>query len=257
MKRGSIYGVSSAGRPAQAIMKLLYEGSKIYLDRKKALAEQIIPMQLPDRTMKPRRSLLDESVFDAITDRSAYWIGFLFNSYIGPPTEGQATIAIQVCKEEATHIDELKRFLGSTHNSEYVKNSVRFSVRSNRLVTALKTYGLVPGKKNRHVMHKLLHNRHFWRGLMDSNGCLSVCKMGRCTNVPVISLNGNRRLISDFIAYARSLFHTTKRPSKVKTAESWQVSFTFRQARLFVADLYRDGDFAIVHKQDLVNRMLE
>ena len=165
---GSIYAAQSTGRPAQAIMKLLYHNSKIHLDRKKDLAEKIIPLLLPDRTMKPRRKHIDETAFNRITNESAYWIGYIFyGSYIGPRSEGQTPVEIHVGLKKQHHLEGLRDFLNSNHSIQIDDASARFSFRSDAIASALAGHGIVPGRKNRQIPTKLKFNENFCRGIAD------------------------------------------------------------------------------------------
>ena len=165
---GSIYAVQSAGRPAQAIIKLLYHGSEVHLDRKKTLAEGIIPLPLPDRTAKPRRKHIDETVFNRITNESAYWIGYMFySSYIGQRIGGQTPIEIHVGLKKQYHLEGLRDFLNSDHSIQTNNASVRFSFRSDAIASALAGYGIIPGRKNRQIPTELKFNENFCRGVAD------------------------------------------------------------------------------------------
>jgi translation initiation factor 2 beta subunit (eIF-2beta)/eIF-5 len=124
---------------------------------------------------------VNESIFDNITEDSAYWIGFLMaDGYIEVGKHGSPRIAITLAKEDLQHLDKFATYLQSTYNilekkvhvngKVIIQYTLRFS--SKKIADVLATYGVVPKKSHIAKVIDLKNNRHFWRGVLDGDGWL-------------------------------------------------------------------------------------
>lgn len=169
---------------------------------------------LLERCGIPRRSpreahlkySLDETVFDTITEKSAYWVGFLMaDGAILNRQTGSPEIALDLSARDKEHIERFRSFLQSSHpiaiSSKKIKSGeyliARFSVRSSRLVNALAMFGVVPRKSLRTRVIGLENNRHFWRGVVDGDGDLTQHRNHRKRS-PGFRLVGSQVLLQQF-----------------------------------------------------------
>lgn len=124
---------------------------------------------------------INEAAFNAITEESAYWIGYLMadgNVYTGKT--GNARIALTLAKEDYDHLVKFRKFMSSTYDilTKKVKlndkNIVQYTLRfsSKIIASVLATYGVVPRKSLIAKVIGLENNRHFWRGVIDGDGWL-------------------------------------------------------------------------------------
>jgi hypothetical protein len=122
---------------------------------------------------------VNESIFDTITEESAYWIGFLMaDGYVEVGKHGSPRIAITLAKEDLQHLDKFATYIQSTYNilekkvhineKVIIQYTLRFS--SKKIADVLATYGVVQGKSHIAKVIDLKNNRHFWRGVIDGDG---------------------------------------------------------------------------------------
>ncbi len=134
---------------------------------------------------------IDEFVFDEINEESAYWIGLLY-------ADGHVRREKWYGVEITLHLDDIEllykfgKFLKS--NKEPIKvtntNCAKFIIGCQRIHQRLTGLGFTPDKSYTGVPHEeLKHNRDFWRGVIDGDGCLWSAK-GWSSNY------GYRRIIS-------------------------------------------------------------
>ena len=68
---------------------------------------------------------LNEEAFDAITEESAYWVGFLMaDGCVSDPANGRCpTLALALAQRDMHHVVRFREFLGSTHPVSIRKNN--------------------------------------------------------------------------------------------------------------------------------------
>lgn len=115
--------------------------------------------------------------FNALTPESAYWVGFLMaDGYINRCKKGAPDVALCLSIKDKEHVYKFKGFLHSDRAVSFSKGrypTAIFSVSSESLVTRLEQLGVTTHKTfTARVDEKLADNPHFWRGLIDGDGCL-------------------------------------------------------------------------------------
>jgi hypothetical protein len=169
---------------------------------------------------KPRKYRLDESVFDAITDESAYWVGFLMtDGCVSYWKTRQPIVSVGVQERDAAHIDKFRSFLGTDipvcrfRQSPDSKSGgrgwmCRIAVSSRMLATALARYGVTPRKSLTAKVELLTDNPHFWRGAVDGDGHIYWQKAknrdGSLRRSPVIGFSsGSVTFATQFAEFCR------------------------------------------------------
>lgn len=166
------------------------------------------------RTLKEAKNehTLDATVFDAINEKSSYWIGMLMaDGYIVDRARMSKTVGLGLQLSDIGHIKKFKRFLKTDYeiNIRSDKNFAEFIVVSDQLADALGKYGVVPRKcKITKAVPELENNRHFWRGLVDGDGHIGTSWVRKTTEMPEISLCGSMDLITQFHKYIKRLVPT-------------------------------------------------
>jgi len=171
---------------------------------------------LLERRGIPRRSQreaqlkhsLDETVFDTITEESAYWVGFLIADGTILDRPGSPEIVLALSAKDKDHLERFRSFLRSSHAIAISKRKVksgeylvaRFSVRAPRLAKALAAFGVVPRKSLKAKVIGLEHNRHFWRGVVDGDGSLTHHLNSR-KNCSRLHLVGSQPLLQQFVDF--------------------------------------------------------
>jgi len=140
---------------------------------------------------------LDETVFDTVTPDSAYWIGMLMSD--GYMNMAKQAVELRLQARDQAHVEKFRDFMGSTHALQTKKRtaSVGIVIRSPRVFDTLWRYGVKPNKSlTAEVVPALAHNRDFWRGMIDGDGC--VKNYGAC---PRMHLIGSEATIRQFEAF--------------------------------------------------------
>lgn len=215
-------------------------------------------LAVPIRTASEaqRRLPLDESSFDDWSIPAAcYWAGFLAAD--GCVRDKRNSIALSIASKDGPHVYEFRRFLGSSHridvraNRGYALGSrTSVCVCSRRLVQRLREAGLRQRNQS-DVCPALATSPHFWRGLVDGDGCVSLCQ-----HSPRIELVGGQRILEQFLAFVASrcpsvrtrvVFHNT----------IWRVVVQAATAATLLAEMYENGEVALARKRDRAIRAVE
>ena len=201
---------------------------------------------------------LDRAYFDTInTEEKAYWLGFLFAD--GNVYKGHLKLALKSMDRQ--HIDKFKTAIGSNNklslggynrNGKYYAN-VRIDIPSIDIVTDLSKYNLIPKKSlvadpRLDLIDPELH-RHFWRGMIDGDGCISQVKSrvdkNRYINSWYFTLCGSRSVIDKFQIFCNG--------GKLKPHRNiWYLIFCDRNKIANILDrLYLDSTVYLQRKYEL------
>lgn len=217
----------------------------------------------------PRRSLsvacrrlsLDQTVFDTITPESAYWVGFLMaDGHIDMHEKwsGNPRINLVLAAKDGEHVEAFRSFLKSEHaitKYGYINENGarvdfwRISVVSPHMVKTLGQYGVVPCKTFKTQVFHLENDRHFWRGMIDGDGSLSISR-----GQPRVRFAGSKTLVNQFADYAHTLcdHNSTVIPHKnIYTVAIWS-----RYAVTVVRELYRDCTIALPRKLKIAQEIM-
>jgi len=146
-----------------------------------------------------RQYAIDETVFDSITEESAYWIGFLMaDGCVFRKRDGSVLIRLELAKRDKGHVEKFCRFLKSSHPVGTQRAFANFQTSSRKLANALSKFGVVPGKSKRCAVAGLEYNRHFWRGMVDGDGSIFISK-----GSPYLVFVGQRQLMAQFMAFVQ------------------------------------------------------
>lgn len=160
---------------------------------------------------------LDETVFEHITDDSAYWLGFL----LADGNVSKNTICINLKTSDTKHLEKFRGFVGGNQVISVSKDPrvSRYAFGSKKITGDLAKWGIVPAKSYSAKVHQdLLMNRHFWRGMVDGDG--SVVLKNRS-----VMLCGTQAVCESFLAFAKTVVETEAKVAKVKE-NLWRVHIT-------------------------------
>lgn len=157
-----------------------------------------------------RKYTLDETVFDTITEESAYWIGFLMaDGNVQRRTDSYAVFQLYVEREDTEILLKFKEFLKTNcpilESLDKRTNTEmrRVQICSDRLVKKLESYGVVQRKSLvAKIADELVHNRDFWRGVIDGDGTVGI--FGK-KKIPTCRLVGSGPICTQFVEYVSSL----------------------------------------------------
>lgn len=168
-----------------------------------------------------RQYAVDESVFDHVTEESAYWAGFLMAD--GHINRNRQSVEMWLAAKDRRHIEKFRRFLKSSHPIYYRlrgtgypgQDSYGLHISSPHLVQALARFGVTNDKSSHGQVKILEENRHFWRGLIDGDGSVGFIH-SRGHAYPSIQLVGTEVLMLQFADFFRLLLpecNVTVRPN--------------------------------------------
>lgn len=208
---------------------------------------------VPIRSMSEcqRRLSYDNTAFAEITDDAAYWAGFLMadGSVVGNE------IALVLSTKDQDHVEKFRSFLRSDHALIDTRHStIRFSIRCEKLVSDLSRFGVVARKT--HTANAMLvdNNLHFWRGVVDGDGCLGVSRRGN-SHLPRLELVGAKSLLlqfSDFVRQTSPGCTATVRPHK----SIYRVGLIGRHAGNVINKLYSCEGVALTRKANAALNIL-
>lgn len=212
----------------------------------------LISENVPCRpTYTPRIYNLDESVFDYITNESAYWIGFLMAD--GGITNGNR-IVISLHNRDLEHIIKFREFLKSNHPIKPQRDIYsRLEIRSKRLVDRLSTFGVVPNKSLIAKIEYLEYNKHFWRGVLDGDGCIYFAENKFCSSV---GLCGSEFLISQFKNFMSTIISGSQ-ASILPNKNIYTYKVTGNYAKQAIEYIYYAESPVLNRKSILARKVLE
>lgn len=133
-----------------------------------------------------RRHAIDQSFFKDIDSESkAYWLGFL----LADVTISGTTISLWLHRKDAGHLAKFRSAIGGTHPiTEYAYRgapSSRIYLRSAIMVGDLYRHGVTANKSFTASPPEIMPDlrRHFWRGVFDGDGNISLPPDGGMGNV--------------------------------------------------------------------------
>lgn len=167
------------------ISKKYHVGHKVISDILKSLGYKIINHQ--------NKIKFDEHVFDSIdTEEKAYWLGFIFaDGYISKITKEKHDYHFEISLKasDKSHLDKFNKFMKHEDLNHVKINKAtcfdvatkrcRWSIRNKHLWETLNSYGCVPSKSlilkfpNLTIFKSKDLIKHFIRGYVDGDGCLS------------------------------------------------------------------------------------
>ena len=203
---------------------------------------------------------LDDTVFDIITEKSAYWSGFLMSDgNISYGKTGNARIALTLAKVDCPHLVKFREFLKCTnpilpkkkkyHGIIVIQYYLRFT--SKRIAESLVARGIVPRKSLIAKVIGLETNPHFWRGVFDGDGYFKN-KDGKDADKMI--LTGSNDLCAQFEEYIKKNVSDAKVRIK-RIREYSKLYISSDTARAVAKLLYSDCKIALSRRLVKARRM--
>lgn len=191
---------------------------------------------------------------DPQNEEFAYWVGFLLaDGCISEEKEGSDRLIIALNKKDKGHLVALRRWLRSNHPISNLPktNAVRLSIRSQQLCDMLREFGVTPRKSLTAIPdHRLVDNRHFWRGMLDGDGTIFVDGRDELFN---LGLLGTYDVCRRFWQFCYHLDHTFGDVSICKSPwKGYSVRTSGRKAKFIARIVYKGANVALSRKKKLV-----
>lgn len=204
------------------------------------------------RPWKRYRKVANEKSFSDLNNPQVqYWLGYLAG-------DGNVSgISVSLSSIDKEHIYKFREFLQADYNVSTRKRSNgtvihQLKVRSERITHDLASVGIVPRKSKilRIENNSVLHSSHFIRGIIDSDGYISVTKNGTVV-IGIATGSGEfAQQIQDSIA-----FNWGYKPPKYKRVRNWSAEYEVKirqkeHCRNILFDLYIDAPIFLERKRD-------
>lgn len=200
---------------------------------------------------------INHFAFHELTDESAYWIGFLMAD--GNITKNSVRLGLM--PSDIEHLQKFRTFVHGTQ--KFIKNqrSLMFQIHSKIMVSKLQDYNIIPNKTFKATTPPILqNNRHYWRGIIDGDGCISLVN-----NKILLSLTGTYSICQQFSDYIYDncfpIRNTiTPRHNALNITSSIKNTFEIRYrgntARNIIKNLYSNNNIVLDRKWQLAKEVI-
>lgn len=213
---------------------------------------------------------LDTTAFDyPLTDEAAYWLGMLMADGCVQdklPGKTQKHFTLSLKTEDGPHVEKLQEFLKTdqpiirrgAEPSRVSTGIVTLRVRNTSMVDTLISYGVKPRKSLKEKAAAcLVHNRHFWRGVMDGDGHVKDKVVFKGKNYPChLLLVGSFDLLTQFTEFTGEKVSKTGRTRVLphgKGNAMHYVKYSGEIARKVLHSMYDDATVSLDRKQRVVD----
>ena len=198
-----------------------------------------------------RKKFLNEHAFDIITDESAYWLGLLMaDGNICHRNKPHNTYTLSLEMKDKEHIEKFKIFMQAEHTIFPHRNIFGISLPVKNYANRLSEFGIIPNKSLNAEVKLLQNNRHFWRGVIDGDGCLGNYKAGF-----TLVMNGSKILCNQFYQFVKQFCPKLKATVRKMTAGNLYVlQITGTNAKIISNILYSNSLVYLDRKFDIAKR---
>jgi hypothetical protein len=212
--------------------------------------------------MGPKVHTIDETIFDIITEPSAYWAGNLMadgNIYTGKT--GNPRISLTLAARDHDHLVKFGTFVNCSNpilikiskvNGKIWKQyTLRFS--SKRIAGNLIGFGVTARKSLTAKVIGLQDNKPFWRGVLDGDGYIKN-RDGKEGDRVVIS--GSHDLMCQFMIFIETNIPNA-RTRLIADRKIYRLTLYYYTARKIVGLLYENCVVALDRKLEDARRMID
>lgn len=185
--------------------------------------------------------VMNEKYFSRIdTEEKAYWLGFLTADGNIHTKSNRYSISLGLARKDREHLVSFKNALNATTSvRDYLSNNypcAGFAIYSKEMVQDLARLGIGPRKSMICKPAKMPKHlkRHYWRGLVDGDGCISGKEGKTC-----IELCGNKHIVDGFRFFiAKTLKQTPV--NRFVDRNIWRVRYQGSRLSVSVAKILYD-----------------
>ena len=187
-----------------------------------------------------------------------YWIGFLMaDGCIVEEKPISKIISLKLQIQDIGHIKKFLKFLSSNSPIHIAvrkpNNGAYIRIYSNEIAADLLKCGITPRKSfTARASNHVRFNKHFWRGMIDGDGCLSIRKQYK---YPAISLCGSRDILNQFVHFVDKFLHISHNKIK-KCSGCYSTTYTSYKAVEIVKYLYGNCKIALDRKFKIAKRIM-
>lgn len=241
------------GESATSIAKDLNVSVQVVLDRLHATDVEVVNSRVRDLYKN-----VDENFFSRKDEWSAYTYGLLLSdgclsnkdAVIITLQESDTPVLASIAEKMGIHSrPKLSLKKSGEGYSPKVAGSISFS--HPKLISDLRDLGMKERKSTREVAPECFaFDRHFWRGMVDGDGSLFMCKL----KGPVLTLCGSETICNQFLDYCKTLVDGIKSTVRRHKGDLFAVKLTKNKCLPVVRHMYRDNQICLPRKY---NKYLE
>jgi hypothetical protein len=209
-----------------------------------------------------RRKKVNHAAFSNVlqSEEAQYWVGFLMaDGCVHSYEKHKWGLTLFLQERDKDHVERFRSFVGSEHKLQLRKAKARkretkrhrawgITFQSKEIVADLARYGVVPRKSQCAKVVGLEMNRHFWRGVIDGDGCIGFSHKKYRTDA-ILSLLGTEALVHQFMEFVRTITETQARVRRhKKNGNNFVVSLSHWRAVAVLRVLYGDCLVALSRK---------
>lgn len=216
-----------------------------------------------------RTKYKDEHYFDQInTEEKAYWLGFLWaDGNISKPkrlVKGEEKpfyrIEVSLKYEDHEHLERFKKALNAetevkkSHTNFPQSERCRFSFNSKHMWETLNSYGCTPRKSltlmfpNANIFENKSLIKHFIRGYVDGDGCLSFTNTNHTK--AILSILGTENVLTNLQHWLPLEFENELYGKKDENSNVKVLAFNGHRAYYVARYLYKDCNVCLKRKYD-------
>lgn len=202
----------------------------------------------------------DNTMFDTIdTEEKAYWLGFLMAD--GYVSSNSNTVELSLKESDSNHLEKFNNFLKRSNPIKISKIKIegkeysrcRCAVTDKHFHDRLIELGCTPQKSltlkfpNKNIFAGKGLIRHFVRGYVDGDGCLSYTKTGRL----VVEIIGTKEFLKEIISLYPNYFKKTFYKDKRRlSSNTYFIACSCSNADKFASILYDKSNIYLDRKYE-------
>jgi len=203
--------------------------------------------------------------FDTLTEHSEYWTGFLFaDGHIAKQKNRKPRVQLALNASDKEHLIKFKNDLSATQkiSRSFNENKTtgkyseecRIRITSEQICKKLKEFGMDTPSLMRVSSFELSNSKHFWRGMIDGDGCI-----GYCNGYPRLTLVGGTKLLEQFNEFCANHNIATSKLyiSKGNPEEFRRVIFQGGNMLKLLEILYSQSNISLVRKHKLAIQIIQ
>lgn len=194
--------------------------------------------------------------FSGINEYSAYFAGYIAaDGHVakGRGDFGETNWRVAISSKDKDILEKFRNFVCTDTSKPLYDNNDgsthTFLITSQEIGEQLISWGITPAKSlTLKIKNKaLLRNRHFWRGYIDGDGCISGNN-----RITISLLSGSRPMIEDFLEFV--FLRTGLHKNKVRVAQGkyFSCSYSGKFANIIIDLLYDDAEIYLDRKYNLI-----
>ena len=212
-------------------------------------------LNLPNRHNELK---FNNKVFDSIdTEEKAYWLGFLYADGSVSAKDNHVELSLKV--DDRNHLEKFKSFLdsknpvriGTAKCGNKIYSRCRFTATDLHFHNKLIELGCIPNKSlilkfpSRDIFTNKDLIKHFIRGYVDGDGCLTYTRDGRLR----VTIIGTKEFLKEIMALYPDIFTSTfHKDKRHPNSNTYFITCSYNKADKFVTLLYTNATIYLDRK---------